>query len=81
MNVTLIPRRSRHVSGLNITHLEYADDLALCADTIRKAQKFPRTLKMLNILLDSQVSANKTEYMIININTNDRDPITNPLNG
>ena len=77
--LTIIPRKSRRVSGLRVTDLDFADDLALLSDTIQQAQKLLHDLENAAHLVGLSLNAAKTEFMTINIDP--ADATINSLNG
>ena len=76
--LTIIPRKSRRVSGLRVTDLDFADDLALLSDTIQQAQKLLHDLENAAHLVGLSLNAAKTEFMTINIDP--ADATINSLN-
>ena len=76
--LTIIPRKSRRVSGLRVTDLDFADDLALLSDTIQQAQKLLHDLENAAHLVGLSLNTAKTEFMTINIDP--ADATINSLN-
>jgi hypothetical protein len=65
--LTIIPRQSRRVPAVRVTDLDFADDLALTADTIEQVQQLLSDLETAAAHVGLAMNASKTEYMTINI--------------
>ena len=65
--LTITPRRSRRVPAVKVTDLDFADDLALIADTIEQVQHLLSDLETAAHQVGLSMNASKTEFMTINI--------------
>ena len=73
---TLQKSRSRRNPAVKITDADYADDLALLADSIQGATEFLHSLEKVASEIGLYVNASKTEFMTFN-----QDGTINSLNG
>ncbi len=71
--LTLIPRRTARVPGLTVTELDFADDISLLSDSIRKAKSLLNELETAAAAVGLNINASKREYMLVNID--DPDPV------
>ena len=69
LGFTIQPRRSRRYPAKKLTDADYADDLALLADTIDGAQVFLARLEEFAASVGLHINGSKTRYM-----TNSIDP-------
>ena len=77
--LTIIPRKSRRVPAVKVTDLDFADDLALIADTINQAEKLLHDLEHAASSVGLSINSSKTEFMALNIEEN--DPAIKSING
>ncbi len=75
--LTLIPRKSRRVPSIQVTDLDFADDLALLSGTIKNAENLLHSLEKAANFVGISLNAQKTESMTININD---DTVISSLN-
>ena len=62
----LTKKRSRRYPAKTITDVDYADDIALLANTRNQAETLLHSLERANAGIGFQVNAHKTEYMCFN---------------
>ena len=60
---TLHPRKSRRCPSINITDLDFADDIALLSNKIHQAQQLLKKVETEAAKVGLHVNAKKTEYM------------------
>ena len=73
LGFTIKPRRSRRVSPLNITDLDYADDIALMSDTAAQAHELLRNVENAALRVGLHINAKKTQFMVYNQPTDGTD--------
>ena len=66
---TIKARQSRRIPAVQVTDLDFADDLALLADSIKQAEQLMNELEHAAQLVGLSMNASKTEYMTLNINS------------
>ena len=69
LGFTITPRRSRQVGPLNITDLDFADDIALLSDTATQAQELLRNVENAALCVGLHMNAKKTQFMTYNQST------------
>ena len=62
----LTKKRSRRQPAKTITDADYADDIAILANTPNQAETLPHSLKRAAAFIGLHVNAHKTEYMCYN---------------
>ena len=67
LGFTLQQQRSRRHPAINITDIDYADDLAISTDTIEDAMKLLHKIEEVASQIGLYINSKKTEYIIINI--------------
>ena len=70
LGFTLKPQRSRRHKSVNITDVDYADDLAVLTNNIQDAMKLLHKIEEAASEIGLYINAKKTEYIIINIENN-----------
>ena len=63
---TVRPRRSRRISPLNITDLDFADNIALLSNTASQAQEFLDKVEHATLRVGLHLNAKKTQLMAFN---------------
>ena len=66
LGFTIRPRRSRRVGPVNITDLDFADDIALLSDTAAQAQELLRNVENAALRVGLHMNAKKTQFMVYN---------------
>ena len=66
LGFTVKPRRSRRVGPLNITDLDFADDIALLSDTASQAQELLENVEKAALRVGLHMNAKKTQFMTFN---------------
>jgi hypothetical protein len=66
LGFTIKPRRSRRVGPLNVTDLDFADDIALLSDTAAQAQQLLRNVENAALRVGLHMNAKKTQFMVYN---------------
>ena len=66
LGFTISPRRSRRVGPVNITDLDFADEIALLSDTAAQAQELLSNLENAALRVGLHVTAKKTQFMVYN---------------
>ena len=69
LGFTIKPRQSRRVGPLNITDLDFADDIALLSDTAEQAQKILNRDETAALHVGLHMNAKKTKFMAFNQQT------------
>ena len=64
---TITPARSRRVKALKVTDTEFADDIALIADSIKDVQNMLRDVETAAAQVGLRMNESKTKYMTANI--------------
>ena len=63
---TIRPARSRRVKAEKLADLEFADDIALCSDTIEEAQVLLERLEAAANTVGLKMNTSKTKFMTVN---------------
>ena len=63
---TVRPRRSRKMSPLNITDLDFADDTALLSDTVSQAQELLDKVEHAAFQVGLHMNTKKTQFLAFN---------------
>ena len=66
LGFTITPRKSRRVGPLNITDLDFADDIALLSDTVAQAQELLKNVENAALCVGLHMNAKKTQFMAFN---------------
>ena len=66
LGFTIKPRQSRRVGPLNITDLDFADDIALLSDTAEQAQEILNRVETAALHVGLHMNAKKTKFMAFN---------------
>ena len=66
LGFTIVPRRSRRIGPLNITDLDFADDIALLSDTAAQAQELLRKVENAACCVGLHMNVKKTQFMTFN---------------
>ena len=69
LGFTLHPKKSRRVHSVNITDLDFADDIALISEEIAEAQEMLNRVEIETLRIGLHLNEKKTEIMI-----NEHDP-------
>ena len=69
MGFTISPRRSQSQSGVTLTDLDFADDIALLSDKIEQAQSILSRVQRECQKVGLALNAKKTKYITYNIDT------------
>ena len=68
LGFTLVPHRSRQVPHVMVTHLDFADDIALISDTAEKARELLLAVERECRKIGLRLNAKKTKVIAYNIN-------------
>ena len=66
LGFTITPRKSRRVGPLNMTDLDFADDIALLSDTATQAQELLNKVEDAALCVGLHMNAKKTQFMAYN---------------
>lgn len=66
LGFTLVPRKSRRVNPVNITDLDFADDIALLSDNAREACQLLTAVEIQCRKIGLRLNAKKTKVMALN---------------
>ena len=66
LGFTLSQRRSSRHPAIHITDIDYADDIAVTADTIKDAEKMLHQIEEAAEDIGLKINSDKTEYMSLN---------------
>ncbi|KAL5269182.1 hypothetical protein ACHWQZ_G002866 [Mnemiopsis leidyi] len=69
---TIRPARSRRVGAEKLADLEFADDVALCSDTIEEAQVLLERLEAAANTVGLNINTSKTKFMTVNGEESDK---------
>ena len=73
VGLTLTPARSRRIKADKISDTEFADDIALIADSIQEVQELLTEVETVAADVGLRMNETKTKYMVANMS--DHDPI------
>ena len=66
LGFTIMPRKSRRIGPLNLTDLDFADDIALLSNTSAQAQELLRKVEHAASCVGLHMNAKKTQCMTFN---------------
>ena len=70
---TITPARSRRVKAVKVSDTDFADDIALIADSVEEAQKLLEEVEKAAATVGLQMNEDKTKYLVENID--DPEPV------
>ena len=66
LGFTISPRRCHRVGPINITDLNFADDIVLLSDTAAQAQELLNNVKNAALCVGLHMNAKKTQFTVYN---------------